>query len=225
LVDPVIAKWPSATGAVETRTQRRWRGVHSSLTEAVHELVVEYGDESFSVTDIAARADVAPGTFYNHFDGKDDAIDAAMLCDFAVLMDGIRATAAGDLSALERWAVTSGVIVHRVIHDGSWSRFAVVVYRPPRWPTDSVPNPTPTVIEAGLAEGTMKVHDVKLAYHLNHHLHLGLADVADLRPPLPLSTVALTILKGQAAVLGIDPDLVPPLAEWVLPRLEKLTWP
>ena len=52
--------------------------MHNCLADAVYDLIVERGDEAFSVTDIAQRADVAQGTFYNHFHDKEEAIDAAL---------------------------------------------------------------------------------------------------------------------------------------------------
>ena len=214
----------AATGSDETRTQRRWRGVHNCLADAVYDLIVERGDEAFSVTDIAQRADVAQGTFYNHFHDKEEAIDAALRRDFEILLTGITAVGADNMSSLERWMANSGAIVHRVLNCETWSRFAAVVYQAPRWPSESIASPTGAVIVAGVAEGTMTVTDAKLSQHLSHHLHLGLACGLASPSPNQLRAVLTTITGAQAALLGIDADLVPDLIEWVLPRLDDISW-
>jgi len=224
VVDSALAWSPAATGAAETRTQRRWRGVHHCLADAVYDLIVERGDEAFSVIDIAHRADVAQGTFYNHFHDKDEAIDATLRRDFEILLTGITAVRADSLSSLERWMATSGAIVHRVLNNKTWPQFAAVVYQAPRWPSESIASPTGAAIVAGVAEGTMNVTDAKLSQHLSHHLHLGLAYGLASPSPSQLRSVLTTITGAQAALLGINADLVPDLIEWVLPRLADITW-
>ncbi len=60
-----------------TRTERRRLATRSSLLDAVIELLVEQQDSRLSSTDIAERADVAVGTFYNHFVSVEEAIEEA----------------------------------------------------------------------------------------------------------------------------------------------------
>jgi len=194
------------------------------MADAVYDLIVERGDEGFSVTDIAHRADVAQGTFYNHFHDKEEAIDATLRRDFEILLAGISTVAADNLSSLQRWIATSGAIVHRVLNNETWPRFAAVVYQAPRWPSESIASPTGAVIAAGIVEGTMKVTDAKLSQHLSHHLHLGLAFGLEFPSPSQLRSVLTTIAGAQAALLGINADLVPDLIEWVLPRLAEISW-
>jgi len=52
------------------RRERKLLAVRSSLLAAGRELVEDDGSGSVSVEAIAERADVALGTFYNHFDSK-----------------------------------------------------------------------------------------------------------------------------------------------------------
>lgn len=58
----------SSTGRVAQRRERMRR----SLIEAAEKLSVERGLDSVSIDDIVALADVAKGTFYNHFADKDE---------------------------------------------------------------------------------------------------------------------------------------------------------
>lgn len=64
------------------RYARRKAATRSALVAAARELVVEEGPE-ISVQAIADRADVALGSFYNHFDGK-PAVFAAAATDALV---------------------------------------------------------------------------------------------------------------------------------------------
>ena len=59
-----------------TRTERRRLETRASLLDAVIDLLLEQQDSRLSSTDIAEAADVAVGTFYNHFLSVDEAIDA-----------------------------------------------------------------------------------------------------------------------------------------------------
>ena len=59
----------------ETRTERRKRETHERLLDTILELIMD--GEQLSTRLIAERADVAVGTFYNHFDDVEGAIDEA----------------------------------------------------------------------------------------------------------------------------------------------------
>lgn len=60
-----------------TRTERRRLETRESLLDAVVDLLLEQGHNKLSTTEIAERADVAVGTFYNHFLSVPDAIEEA----------------------------------------------------------------------------------------------------------------------------------------------------
>ncbi|MDG2112020.1 MAG: TetR/AcrR family transcriptional regulator [Actinomycetota bacterium] len=60
-----------------TRTQRRRQATRAALLDAVVDLLLEQGHGRLSSTDIANQADVAVGTFYNHFLSVEEAIAAA----------------------------------------------------------------------------------------------------------------------------------------------------
>ncbi|MGI5170241.1 TetR/AcrR family transcriptional regulator [Spirillospora sp. CA-253888] len=58
----------------EGRRERNKRRVRESLYQAALELFAEQGYDSTSIDQIAERADVARGTFFNHFKHKEDLI-------------------------------------------------------------------------------------------------------------------------------------------------------
>ena len=60
-----------------SRSERRRLETRQALLDAVIDLLLETDDPRLSTSDIADRADVAVGTFYNHFLSVPDAIEAA----------------------------------------------------------------------------------------------------------------------------------------------------
>ncbi|GEM_PF-3383603 len=62
----------------ESRSERRKRVTHATLVDATAELLLEVGPHGVTSRSVADRADVAVGTFYNHFDSIDDALEAVL---------------------------------------------------------------------------------------------------------------------------------------------------
>lgn len=62
----------------ETRSDRRKRLTHERLVNAGAQLLLDGGRQNVSSRSVADLADVAVGTFYNHFSSVEDAIDAAI---------------------------------------------------------------------------------------------------------------------------------------------------
>ena len=54
------------------RVARRRARVRQQLLEAAEELIAERGVEGVTIEDITAAADIAPRSFYHHFDSKHD---------------------------------------------------------------------------------------------------------------------------------------------------------
>ena len=58
-----------------TRTDRRRAQTRQRLTDAARGLIAEKGVEGLRIQEITERADVALGSFYNHFDSKDELVE------------------------------------------------------------------------------------------------------------------------------------------------------
>lgn len=61
----------------ETRAQRRKRQARASLITAFRELVANRPVADITIRDIAEKADIALGGFYNHFASKEELLDTA----------------------------------------------------------------------------------------------------------------------------------------------------
>ena len=66
----------TATGM--SRTARRQANTRAQLIRAAREIIAERGLEGLRVSDVTERADVAFGTFYNHFKTKEDIVEAVV---------------------------------------------------------------------------------------------------------------------------------------------------
>lgn len=209
----------------ETRSQRRWRNVHSTMLDAVWALVSDALGTNISVTDVAARADVAQGTFYNHFSDIEAALDETVNRDIAEGIEAVELVMSVDMDAVERIAIQSAVMTQRLVVCKNWCRFVSGVYRADRDPRTSE-NGARSVILNGLDEGVFSVSDVELSYRMWLHLHLATADflvgLDGDRPPLAL--MVEDVLGPGLVILGVDLDRVPALVEWVLPKVEHLSW-
>jgi AcrR family transcriptional regulator len=69
----------------QDRHQRRKQRTRQKLQEAMLELVLEKGAEAISIQEITDRADLGRGTFYFHFDDKEDLL-------WSIVLDRIQAT-------------------------------------------------------------------------------------------------------------------------------------
>jgi AcrR family transcriptional regulator len=63
-----------AEAAVEGRRERKKRELHARIYETARQLFLERGYEATTVAEIAEAADVAQGTFFNHFSSKQDVL-------------------------------------------------------------------------------------------------------------------------------------------------------
>src|SRR5581483_6997629 len=72
-----------------TRRDRRRERARSELVSAARTLIAEHGVADLRVSDVTERSDVALGSFYRHFETKDDVIDAVISDTVSALADAI----------------------------------------------------------------------------------------------------------------------------------------
>ena len=85
-----------------TRTQRRKAQTRSHLLEAAAEVIAERGFAEAKVHDIAARADIGTGTFYNYFRSKDEIFEALITDTIAGLAAELDAARDDQMSPRDR---------------------------------------------------------------------------------------------------------------------------
>jgi AcrR family transcriptional regulator len=109
----------AATTAVhppEGRRSRRRRELHQSLLATAAELFARDGYDATTVEKIAAAADVAPATFFNHFRSKEDVLREVgqdVFSRFRGLVDEQLARPATSAERLHGFATRSAELVRR----------------------------------------------------------------------------------------------------------------
>ncbi len=78
--------------APPTRVARRRARTRERLLEATRALIGEKGVSGLRISEITERADVALGSFYNHFEAKDDVVAAVV----GEALEELAASVAGD---------------------------------------------------------------------------------------------------------------------------------
>ena len=96
---------------VPTRGTRRRARTRQKLTEAASVLIAEKGVAGLRIQEITERADVALGSFYNHFKTKEELVEAVVTDTIDVRARGIVAT----MSSIEDPAEAVAFAIRRVI--------------------------------------------------------------------------------------------------------------
>jgi AcrR family transcriptional regulator len=100
----------------EGRRARRRRELHQSILDTAAELFARDGYDPTTVEKIAAAADVAPATFFNHFRSKEDVlreIGQDVFARFRRLVDEQLAREVSSLERLHGFAARSAALVRR----------------------------------------------------------------------------------------------------------------
>jgi AcrR family transcriptional regulator len=100
----MVRSVPSVVG----RRERKKQATRAAVGEAALRLSVRHGVENVTIEQIAAEADIALRTFFNHFSSKEEAVVAAASTGAEALIAEFRARPAGE-SVLE--AVREAVLV------------------------------------------------------------------------------------------------------------------
>lgn len=82
----------TSTSPSGSRFERRRAHTRKALIAAARAILAETGESTASIQEIAERADVGFGSFYNHFETKTALFDAAVadaLDDYGQLIDGL----------------------------------------------------------------------------------------------------------------------------------------
>ncbi len=194
------------------------------LLEAVRFLVVNHGPDGFSVQQVTERADVALGTFYNHFTDRVDAIDQAFDAEMRRQEPANEALLETAPDSLHSLALSACIVIHRASVDPDWAQFAASVGREGLWACPGGVDTARQILAAGVAAGQVNVH------HLDQALRtvgmVPLAAVASLvaspdtdEPDLDAAYLQAT--RSVCGVLGADAERTAVVTRWCLETLSS----
>ena len=117
---------PSPSPAPEQQGYARKRAkTRGLLLAAARRVMAQKGVDAATITDIAAEADVAPGTFYNYFSTREEVLEAVateLVEEFARVMAAIERTVE---DPAQRLAYSIRLFLGRVREDPLWGWFMV----------------------------------------------------------------------------------------------------
>jgi AcrR family transcriptional regulator len=108
-----------------TRGARSRMATRNKLIEAAHVLMAEKGFDLVTIEEITKGADVGFGSFYNHFESKDDiarAVFAQRAAEIALITDEISARETDKAVAI---SCIQKMFLTRAVQDPVWARFII----------------------------------------------------------------------------------------------------
>jgi AcrR family transcriptional regulator len=134
-----------------------------ALLDAGHRLITEKGVAALRIQEITERADVALGSFYNHFKTKDDLVEAVVFETLSALASEIIENSASDddpavaaITALRRF-------VRLAYEDVDFARLLVNLGRGDELFLDAITPFATTALERTVAAGAFEIEDVEVA--------------------------------------------------------------
>jgi AcrR family transcriptional regulator len=119
----VVAPTPKPRSSARGAYVRKREKTRGALLEAAKIVMAGKGVEGTTVAEIAAAADVAPGTFYNYFATREEILDAvaeSLVDEFRRVMSAILRTVD---DPAERIAIAIRLFLERVKEDALWGWF------------------------------------------------------------------------------------------------------
>ena len=211
---------PAAGAPRVSRLDRRKARTRQALIDAAVRLIAEGRGDRASIQEITEEADIGFGSFYNHFDSKEQLFATAseeVLERWGQLID--RASA-GITDPAERFAVGT-----RITGRLGWTHpeiagfLAGVGLDVLDIPSGLVPRALRD-IEAGKAAGRFTVYDAEIALSAATGGMLGLFRMRQRHPERVTETTVDQLAEAELRLLGVPADEAAPLAALPLPPIE-----
>lgn len=152
-----------AADAGATRADRRRERTRRRLLEAGRVLIAERGVAGLRIQEITERADVALGSFYNHFPTKDDLVEAVVGESMATLAAATIEKAAPDADPAEIVVTASLAIIRLAVVEPGFARLVSNLSRADLVFATSMYPFAREVLERGVARGRFRVADMEVA--------------------------------------------------------------
>jgi len=188
-----------------TRAERRRQQTHDALLDAMRDTITEMGLSAATVAEVAERADVAIGTFYNHFDGRDDAISE--LADrLSREIEGIIESLIDGLGSMTKALdLIAGGLLDRLYGEPEWGRFMVEVGTTPAWPRQHLSAALARVVEEGQRRGEFAPGDSYQRGYLVGSIIRGVIDLhLDPMRPRVSSEMLIPVIRAAAGAPPVE---------------------
>lgn len=145
------------------RVERRKARTHAALLAAARELFASSGFQQTAISEIAAQADVATGSFYNYFRTKEDLLDALLEEELTRQLQLLQARQAQVSDPAEKISVAHRHLVLSARSDPDWGWLIVRLEGPYRVAWTVLGSAAEKDLLEGIDAGEFDVADTGLA--------------------------------------------------------------
>ena len=169
---------PTASAAPPTRTDRRRERTRTRLLEAARSQIAEKGVSGLRINEITEAADVALGSFYNHFESKEAIVEAIVADSLQELAETLATGALEDPAELVSAAIRQ--FVGLAYDDPDFARLVVHLDHADALFARAVHPAARRAVDLGIASGRFAVNDIEVAVTVilggSLHLMRGIVD-------------------------------------------------
>jgi AcrR family transcriptional regulator len=146
-----------------TRSDRRRERTRSQLTAATRALIAEKGVAGLRINEITERADVALGSFYNHFASKEEIVEAVVADSLRELADALATRSDENQDAADLVSTAVRRFVRLAYDDPDFARLVVHLNHADALFATSVHPAARRAVELGVESGRFQTGDVGIA--------------------------------------------------------------
>lgn len=202
---------PNSPGRVERRKQR----TRTALISAARRLFAAQSVEITSISEIAEEADIAVGSFYNYFEGKDELLAALLETSFEQQLALLRSRQEKVDDPAEKVSIAHRHLIELTTTEPELGWLVVRFEVPQRIGAGALSAAARTDLEEGIAKGRFKVTDPDVSLRASGGALLGVVH-AILLEELP-TDVGTEHAAGVLMSLGMSPDEAQEIAARPLP--------
>jgi AcrR family transcriptional regulator len=202
-----------------TRTERRRARTRESLVTAARGLIAETGVSGLRVAEITERADVALGSFYNHFESKEEVIEA-------IVADTVRAIASANtplIESLDDPAEAASVSYRRFVRladeNPELARLLVNLDRAEARSESMLLPEAQKTLERGIETGRFEIADPPVA--LSTIIGGAVAVIQGILEERLAGDADVAAAEGVLRSLGVPPDEAREIAGRELPEIGR----
>jgi len=145
------------------RRERRRERTRDAMTEAARDLITEKGVAGLRISEITERADVALGSFYNHFESKEDLVEAVVAESLQSLAEALATPTTADQDPAELVCIAIRRFVGLAYEDPPFAMLVVHLNHADALFVSAVHPAARSALELGVRSKRFDVSDLEVA--------------------------------------------------------------
>jgi AcrR family transcriptional regulator len=159
---PFVTESPS-TAPPPTRRERRRERTRAALLDAARALITEKGVAGLRIQEITDGADVALGSFYNHFESKEELVEAVVAESLGSLADALATPLAADQDPAELVGIAIRRFMSVAYDDPDFARLVVHLNHVDDLFVTAVHPGARRAVQLGIESGRFDVPDLEVS--------------------------------------------------------------